>query len=367
MFYLKEKILDEARRFIHLPITGLDISDRSFKYFQFGAERFSDPACFGEVEIPIGILKKGEIKREEDLIRIFKNWLGKKEGKKIRSSFAAVSLPEEKSFLRLLRFPKIKEEEIKEAIDWEIEANIPLPKDQMYFGYEVINPMQERVDHLDVLVTAFSKEIVDSYLRVLKAAGFRVLALELECQALVRAVLKDVGDYSAKIIVDMGQTRTNFITFSAGIMSFTSTLEMGGDLLEQNLIRELGVDKAKAEELKREVGLGRYAYEEKVFLALAPAISVLADELKRAIAYYKDHSEHMHGVSQEVQGVLLAGGGANLPGLDTYLASSLKIPVSLAEPLEAKDFGGEVLIPNLPKGKVASFATAIGLAKKELD
>lgn len=359
---LKEKILKGVDYFIKPPVTGVDISDQAIKYLKFTAHKEKIWTDFwGTISIPEGIIVNGEIKNEEDLVKILKSWFNK-EKKHLRPSLLSVSLPEEKGFLRLIQLPRVKREDIGKAIRWEIETNIPLPAEELIYDSEVIEPLEDSLNHLDLVITAFPKTIVDSYLRVFKKAGLKPAALELESQAIVRTTLADLRDKQAKIIVDLGRNRTSMIIFSGGAIIFTSTFEVGGRLLEENIAKTLKVDNEKAAALKKEVGLSKKEEDREVFNAILPAVAVIADELKKTIAYYQHHTEHSHGANKDIGEILLVGGDANLFGLETYLSSTLKIPSKLADPFAAVQKRLKCVVPPIPKNKALEFTTALGLA-----
>lgn len=363
MVSFKQKVLGWADPWINVPVVGLDISDRSIKYLQFGRQVALESAVFGEIEIPEVVISKGDILQEEVLVKTFKGWLGR-EGRVFKNSAFAVSLPEEKGFLRLIQVPKIKKGEIDNIVRWEIENNVPVPLDQLIFDYEIAES-DNQLDHLDVLTVAFTKASVDSYLKIFKGAGLSVLALEHEAQSLTRALLDDSQITESKIILDIGRTRTGIVIISGGEIVFTTTLELGGINLEENIQKELKVDQAKSLELKKEVGLNKNFEGGKLFSALAPVISALSEELKRVLEFYRTHSHHLHSSSLDVKGLVLAGGDSSLPGLDAYLATILKLPLAKAEDvLTEKLLVNKNKVPSLSKGRLNAYTTAIGLAMK---
>jgi Tfp pilus assembly PilM family ATPase len=92
----------------------------------------------------------------------------------------------------------------------------------------------------------------------------------------------------------------------------------------------------------------------------------LADELRRVIAYYRDHTSHIHGASAVIGSILLSGGDANLYGLDTFFASQIKIPVQIADPFSAIRERLEYVVPSIPRNQALAFTAAIGLAMRGL-
>lgn len=347
----------------HPPAFGLDISDRTAKFMKLAKNPGGgfDIAYFGEMDIPEGIVASGEIKKPAELAKLLSD-LREADGKRMRDRFVVASLPEEKSFVRVIQLPKVKLQEVDSVIKWELEGNIPLALPDLYFDYEVLDPVADHLDHYDVLVTAFPKSLVDSYVTVLKREGFVLAALELESQAISRAVIEDPRGRDAVIMVDIGATHTGFIIFGGGTIVFTTSIEVGGKDFDEAIMKNLGVSQAEARALKKDVGLDRRFKNGILFEALIPVLSVITDEIKKQFWFYRDHAEHRHGIDPEIRRIILSGGDANLVGLEKYLSLALKKEVVVARPfVKILNKGGAVL-PSLRKNDILRYTTAVGLA-----
>lgn len=362
MALLREKIVHFVDALTRPSVVGMDISDRAVKFFKFGKRggKFFVDAC-GEIPLLEGVITKGEIQRPETLTDALRRWW-KNAPRSIRASLAVASLPEEKSFLRVIQLPKIQRNEIVKAIRWEIEENIPLPIAELTYDYEVIETPDVGQDHFDVVIVAFSRTIVEAYLKAFQQSGIQLAALELESQATVRALTVEPRDVETRIIVEIGRTRSNIIVCAAGVITFTTTVEIGGKIFEENIQRSLGVDAARAIEIKKTNGLDKRRSNIEVFGAIVPALGALKDELDRTITYWQEHTTHLHGIHPAVSEIILAGGDANLFGLDTYLASALKLPVRYGDPFVAVRGSLEGVLPPISKRKALEFTSAIGHA-----
>ena len=358
---MKDRVVQWVRRFTDMPVVGVDISDWSIKYMKITGAGTPVFEAFGEEKIPEGVIAGGEIKREDELAGVLRE-LAKKERACFRGAGVVASLPEEKSFLRPIRLKKVKAQDLRNAIRWEMEAQIPLPADELVFDYELLSGSGRESGVTDAVITAFPRAVVDSYVRVLKSAGFAPAALELESQAIVRAILPDLASAPALAVIDMGRTRTSFIIVAGGGIVFTTTVAVGGALFEENIVAALGVGQEEAIRIKKEVGLAKSVEGGKVFSALIPAVGAFADELTRAIQSYQNHLAHIPGGSSDIRGILLSGGDANLFGLDTYLASVARIPCTRADSFAAlrPDIGDA--IPPIPYHMSLAYTAAIGLA-----
>src|SRR3989344_3281142 len=346
------------------PFFGLDISDLALKFAKVHRSKAgADIDYFGEVKIPSGVVEKGEVKNEGELFALLKKHLIDAEGRRPQERYVVASLPEEKSFVRLLQLPKIQRKEVASAIRWELEANIPLPIDQTYFDYEIVHSPDASSDHFDVLVTVFPRDIVNSYTNVLKRAGLRPLALELESQAISRALIDESMAGDGYILIDIGMTRTSFILYGGGSIILTLSIEVGGIDFDAAIAKALGIGRDEAERAKKEFGLDKKYHSGEMVDALIPLLSALVDELKKQIWFYRDHAEHRHGsFPSEIKAIYLVGGDANLIGIDKYLAVSVKKPVLMGDPFLGVYGRGGGHVPPVPKNASLKYCTAIGLA-----
>lgn len=363
---IREKIVRWAERFIRLPVAGIDVSDRRLKYAQFvpRPQRAGGGlmlACIGEEDIPEGVIVNGSVEDGAAFAAGLKR-VSVKAGRMFRASGMVVSLPEEKSFVRIFQTPKVGAREMAGAIRWKIEEEIPLPSEDVVYDYEPILPERSDADHYDAVVTAFSNGVVAAYVRAIKDAGLVPMALELESQAIMRAVAPSLDAGDAVIVIDMGRDRTSVILFAGGAIMFTTTVPVGGHTLNAQIARALDVSEQEAAELKKKNGFAKDAYDGKIFSAMAPAVDVIAEELRRVIAYYQDHVTHVHGGSDAVGKILLTGGGVNVPGIDTYVASVVRVPVVFANPFAGISSAFNDSVPPLPRDQALVFTAAIGLA-----
>ena len=356
---------------------GLDISDLSLKIVKLKKKRgvFS-LASYGEEKINPGLIKGGEIKDEEALVKIIKNALAKVQGEKLETKYVVASLPEEKAFLQVIQMPRLSEEDLKSAVIYEAENYIPLPIEEVYLDSQVIPPVYNHLDHFDVLIAALPKKTVDPYLSVLKMAKLEPVSLEIESLSISRALIK--GEVSAfpVLLIDLGATRTSFIIFSGHSLRFTSSIPVSSGNFTEIIAKALGVDLSEAEKLKIKYGLEekiqikikngieKKTERGKIFEALIPPLVDLIQQIKRYLDYYQTHASHEHlppngkGVSK----ILLCGGGANLKGLPELLSLELKIPVELGNPWINILPASLKELPDLPLEKSLAFTTAIGLA-----
>jgi type IV pilus assembly protein PilM len=350
---------------------GLDLSDFSLKIVQLKKKKGGlSLVNFIKEDIPAGLIQGGEIKQEKELVVILKEALKKIKGESFRNRQVVCNLPEEKVFIRVVQLPRMKEEEISQAVKWETEAHIPLNIDEVYLDWQIIKPMVNHLDHYDILVAAAPRPLVDSYLNFLKKGGLEPIALEPESVAVVRSLIKS-NDLKPTIIVDLGASGTNFVIFSALAIRFTSHISISGQLFNQAIMKDLGIDEKQANQLKIKIGLDKTKEKGKVYQALEPLANDLAKRLKEYIVFYHEHATHIHGPNGIISQILLCGGDSFLLNLPSFLSQKLKLPVELGNPLinifpldKGKSSPKKI---SLSKKEALTYATALGLALGDIE
>jgi Tfp pilus assembly PilM family ATPase len=82
----------------------------------------------------------------------------------------------------------------------------------------------------------------------------------------------------------------------------------------------------------------------------------LAAEIKKISRYYEERDKNR---AAKVDQLVILGGGANLPGLSTYMTSELRTPTKLADIWQNTDLDH---IQRPDSAETTMYATAAGLA-----
>ena len=340
--------------FLEMPSFGFDISDESLKFVKlYSTKNGIRISKYGERKIPAGVIESGKIldtKKFEDLLSAIKK---EEDVKAVR-----VSLLESQIYLFKLYLEKEGLRNIRESIELSLEDHIPIPAGEAVFDYDFI---EEDDKGFELQVAAIPSNVVDAYLGVFKNCGISVHSLELEAQAIARAIIKK-GDMDTYMIVDFGEKRTGIFIVSRGIPMFTSTLDIGGSSLTSMIEKNFNINTEEAEKMKRKYGLQRNTVNKELFSVLLNSVSILRDEIAKHFVYWNTHQDEEGKTNPLIKKIILCGGDSNLIGLADYFAISLKtevvkanVWVNIIEDLEKN-------IPHVDFKQALSFAAAIGLA-----
>ncbi|OHA62466.1 MAG: hypothetical protein A3E07_03700 [Candidatus Wildermuthbacteria bacterium RIFCSPHIGHO2_12_FULL_45_9] len=345
---------------------GLDISDHSVKMCRLVKHRDEYRLnTFGEFSLPEGVIVEGEVKKDEELAKLLEEGMKSVQGKKLDTRYVVASLPEEKAFLQVLQLPKMKPEEVRQAILFEAENYIPYPLETVYLDYQIVSPFAARADdHFDVLIASWPRVMVDQYIGILRSARMNPLALEIESFAIARAVIPHEVSGTPVFLVDLGASRTGLSVYAGYSLQFTASAAVSSSDLTNAIAKTLQVSVEKAEKLKFDYGMAGSEQGKEVFDALIPSLTDLAEQIKKYIDYYETHALHQHLGKQKkaISKVFLCGGGAVMKGLPEFLSKQLNVKVQTGNPWVNIRPEQSKIIPPISFDDSLRYTTALGLA-----
>ncbi len=339
-----------------LDFFGLDISHRSVKLAKMKkSKKGIELSDFGKLSLESGLVEKGKVKDQEGLSLKIKNLLRNK--KSLNTNYAAISLPEEKSFFQIMEVPKVKKSRLKKMIEYEAEDCIPLSIEEVYLDYQIIS---EEENSIKVLITAIPRKIVNPHVSAVKKAGLFPVLAEVESMSIVRALVKNGEKANPLLLIDIGETKTILIVLSGNVIIFTSYILISSGDFTGKIAKENGVSLSKAEEIKIKNGISRPDIAD----CLNPLLEEAIREINKHLDYYNSYgfSTQSTEKSKDIEKIILCGGGANLKGLPDYLSHKLNLSVEKGNPFvnlrnPERNFSGNKL----------SYGVAFGLALRNFD
>jgi type IV pilus assembly protein PilM len=345
-------------KYLTLPSVGFDISDEMIRFVELVSEHNKIRlGRFGNVPIPQGVLQNGKINDSDAFEKVLSTIQ-----KKYDFSYIRASLPEEQVYLFTLKIPKVAPAEIRSSIEFQLEDHLPISAKEAIFDYEVLS---EESDGYLLQISAVPENIVTTYALMLESAKLLPISLELEAQAIARAVVP-ANDKNTYMIVDAGNTRTGISFVSGGVVMFATTVDIGGSMQTEMIMKNFNVSFTEAEKMKREHGLVRSDDNKELFSVLINSVSILRDEINKHYIFWHTHKDETGRTHPRVEKIILCGGNANMIGLSDYLAMSLRAPVVSAD-VWSRIYDKNTDVPPMVESDSLSYATAIGLALGSYD
>ncbi|MBN1585081.1 pilus assembly protein PilM [Candidatus Uhrbacteria bacterium] len=357
---------------------GLDIGDRSFKLTQVSRSRNGGGhyrlTAWGSVDVPEGVMERGEIVDPEKATECLKRLLVRAKGR-LRGRATVGCLPEARSFVKVMEINQTENlSAIQKEVAREIEQNIPLPTEEIYHDWQSMGRLAptERADaavppegegdekgmengKMRIMLAAAPRKLVDGYVNMMEAAGLAPIALEVEATAITRAMIPTDDATDEPIgILDIGATRSSLIVCDRGAMRMSISIPLSGNELTEIISERLGINLTDAERVKVECGLDAHRCEDRMWSILLPLIDDMSNKIRNALRFYRIGFPD----GKKIERIALCGGGANFRDIDTVLSRKLTIKARRGNALANVD--------RLPKGfskdLSLTYATAIGLA-----
>ena len=341
---------------LRLAAPGFDISDEGIRYVDLvDTGRGKELNAFGVEPLEKGVVKRGEIRKKEKLVNAIS-----KIAKENQFRFVRSSLPDERAYLFQIDIrPEMKPEEIKTTLEFKLEEYVPVSSKEAIFDY-MPTGVKTKDGKMKISVSVFSKKTVEKYVEVFEEAGLTPFSLETDTQAISRAVIPAEQKEGNYMIVNFGNLRSNLAIVYNGVVSFTSTLEIGGKAIDEAIQGYYSVSKERARKIKYEYGLTGHKQKKELFFSMMSTVSALKDEMNKHLSYWKSRMNN-DGVYGDLDKIILCGPNAGVSGLKEYVQESMGIPAEGGD-IWMNAFSVEELIPSIYKSESYLYSTAVGLS-----
>lgn len=346
-----------------LPILGLDISTTAVKLVELSdagkgllrVERYViEP-------LPKDAVSDGNIANLDQVAETVRTaW--KNLGTRIKN--VALALPSSAVITKKILAPaSLKGVDLENQIETEANQVIPFSLDEVNLDFQVLGPSPSSPDDVQVLLAAARKEKVEDRVAAVEAAGLKALIMDVESYATQTAfeqmahLLPNSGEGQTVAIIDIGAQNMHINIFNNGELVYMREHGFGGSQLNNEIARRYGMTTEEAEHAKRKGTLPE-SFDVEV---LQPYSETLAMEIGRALQLFTTSTQY-----QKVDQILLAGGGAMIPGVDEVVAQRAGIPTMVVNPFSNMTVGSRVRPQQLAVDAPSLFV-ACGLAMRRFD
>jgi len=256
-----------------------------------------------------------------------------------------------------------REEELELLVESEANQYIPFALDEVNLDFQVLGPAPSSPEEIEVLIAASRKEKVEDRVAVAESAGLKPAVVDVESYAVLSALelvekqLPQGGKGQIVALVDVGANVMSLTVLRDGQQLYAREQAFGGNQLTQDIARLYGMTFEEAETEKRRNGLPD-SYEAEL---LQPFVENMALEVSRALQFFFTSTQF-----NSVDHIVLAGGGAVLPGADEVIASRTQINTVVANPFADMVLSDRVRAKSLLVD-ASSLMVACGLALRRFD
>jgi len=291
-----------------------------------------------------------------------------------------VSIPFSSSLISLISLPKRDRKELERMIPIEARKYIPVPISEVQLDWFIIpdsdakyfsGKEEETKNKTHVLLVAIHNEALTRYRDILAATDLRPSFFEIEIFSAVRSVIDK--SLNPVVVLDIGAATAKLYMVEYGIVKASHIINKGAQDITLALSRSGGMSFKKAEELKREIGLGisngdngagaadpskKKDDSEIVSRASTLTMEYIFNETNRMMLGYQKK------YNKSIEKVILIGGGSTIKGVLPLANKHFDVPVEKGNPF--KKVQTPAFLEDMLSEAGPSFAVSVGLALRKL-
>jgi type IV pilus assembly protein PilM len=339
---------------------GLDIGSSFVKVVQLRREKEKIILdTYGEIALgPYGGQVAGQAVHlgEEKLVEAIRDVM--KEAK-ITARNAVVSIDPSATFVSLVKVPKVDDGELRTMMPFEARKYIPIPLTEVQLDWwhipSTINiEANERM--INVVLAAVKNEILMMYDRAIKKLDLSNVEYEIQGYSIMRSIPpKSTGMI---LYADIGAQYTALSLVHNNTVLDMHVISRGSQDGTIQLAKALAIPVDTAEETKRTFGyLGDKSNPYVKDVMQLSSYPLFGEVARLSLMYERKYN-------QSIEGIILSGGGARLPGILDAYDNVVHIPGRVANPFEQIDV--PAFLHEMIERIGPSYAVAVGCALKKL-
>ncbi|MEP6909985.1 MAG: type IV pilus assembly protein PilM [Actinomycetota bacterium] len=358
----KQAKAKRARPTKHKKLVGLKVGASQLAAARVVNNGSSELVQVARQGLDPGIIVAGELREPEALVEALRVFF---KANNLPKQAVRLGIASNRIGVRTFDIADISDpKQLENAIRFRAQETLPIPLEEAVLDYHILGETIDEdgnMTHRVLLVVAY-RDLVDRYVAACKKAGIKLVGIDLEAFALLRA-LGDRSEESnaAIVVVSVGSERSTLAVSDGESCEFTRVIEWGGHNLNVVIARAMDVTPGEAEPVKLALSLLAPAEEmqgvdlekaAKIRTAVHEELQLFVRELVSSLQFYQGQPGSL-GIGE----VVLTGGTAQMPGLDAELGRLLGVQVRIGDPLARVKLGKKI-DGDLEAG---SLAVAIGL------
>jgi len=321
-------------------IMGIDISASGIKLVELSHGKSGyELKALANVPLPRDAIVENTV---IDSIAVSQALLDAIEKAEVDTKHVAIAVSGNAVIIKVIQVPVATEFELESQIEFEADQHVPFDIEDVYLDFQILGETEEDPEHMDVVLVACKREIIDDYQLVLSEAGLTTSIVDCSVFALENAVEEtgvfvqdstelDVeeaiegesdGD-AAYALVNIGANIININIMREGRMAFVRDQFYGGQNLTEAIQKSHALSFSAAEEMKKN------NIDDVEPNVLEEFFANLSSEIGRSLDFYGANN-----AEYPVQKLLLSGGCALIKDIDIELDQRLGIETKILNPFD---------------------------------
>lgn len=339
------------------PLLSLDIGSSAIKLIEFDLAG-SKPRLVNIAMAPLSsdVISNNAIAKTDVVSQQITALI---EANSISPKRASITLPGPSVFTKKVRIQSMDLSELGSFIQMEASNFVPHDIDAVRLDYHVCGYTDD--DQIEILVVAVKNEIIDSYLEALSLSGLEAGLVDVDYFAAQNMFEMNYPELveSTVALLNIGSRYTSINICRGGDSLFTGDIAVGGKLVSDALVEELGLSADEAEKLKRKLAPGKSEFE-NARSVVAKNVDYMASEYARQLSLFWNAAGAEGGIDK----IMLCGGSAGTGEIDKAVREKTEIECEIIDPFRNVECG-DTFDSDYLKEISPYMGVAIGLALRQ--
>ena len=336
-------------------LVGVDIGTHAVKVCQLQKTGTGySLLSVGSATLPPGSVEDGVLQEPDQVAevttKLFKN-LKFKKNTKVGISISGYSV-----IVKKINLDVMQDEELEQYILAEAEQYIPFDIDDVYLAYQDLKTAKEEFDRTDVMLVAAKKEVIDSYLEMLREIKLNPLLVDVDGFALENIWGNTHSENEDIALIDIGAAKMNINVIAGGASILARDIVIGSQQLTDQIANTFEIDEEEAEKLK--LGITEAGDKQKELEEIFTSVCTnWIFEIKKAIDLYASKNP-----DRPLSHIVLSGGGSKVSGLADFISKETGIDVIQFNPFAGMKINEKKIDRHYLDSIAPEMAIAAGLA-----
>jgi type IV pilus assembly protein PilM len=343
-------------------LVGVDIGSSAIKVCQLKeARKGFSLARIGYAPLPPQTIVDGQIMDAgmvvESLQRVFHD-------AKIRQREIGLSVSGQSVIIRKISVPMMTSAELEEQIHWEAEQHIPFDIKDVQVDYQVLRRNAEE-SQMDLLLVAAKRDQINDFAQLARDARLKPVVCDIDAFTVQNLfeISRGLPLDQTIAVINVGASLSTLNVITAGVSAFTREIANGGNVITEEIQKQLGVPYDQAEVYKCGGSMGDAGpgpLTRQVEQIIGSVTDSIAGEIQRSLDFFMATSGE-----GEISRIFVTGGSSNLASLAQAIERRARVHVEVWNPVERIVADGKDVDARLVQERAPQLAVALGLSLRK--
>jgi type IV pilus assembly protein PilM len=254
--------------------------------------------------------------------------------------------------------------ELQEQIHWEAEQHIPFDIKDVQVDYQVLRRSAED-SQMELLLVAAKRDQINDFAQLARDAKLKPIVCDIDAftaQNLFE-MSRGLPPDQTIALINVGASLSSLNIITSGVSAFTREIANGGNVITEEIQKQMGVPYEQAESYKcggAGEGDAPGIVPEQVGQVIEAVTDSIAGEIQRSLDFFMATSGE-----GEIGRIFVTGGSANLAPLAQAIERRARVPVEIWMPTERIIVESKDVDTNLLQVRAPQLAVALGLALRK--